>query len=507
MLKLVGDAVPSVEDFMAQYKMDHPAALHRLKVGVPATVEHSTEEGVETGKWVAETTQGFITFMDALKLRLRAKDQLHPLLQDLVTGYARFKSSKDWEGRSKLVGWLITLNGMKASDEISEEQSRQLRKTNLYDFHVKHKAKMVPFGGYMMPLSYGDVGQVASHHHVRNHVGLFDVGHMVQSRAYLLSPSFRGRSITQFLEYLTPSGLTSLEPTFSTLSVLLNKNGGIIDDLVITRRSDHEFYVVTNAGRRERDLGWFSQQIEIWNESRSLDDKVEMEVLEGWGLLALQGPGASQVLQRLTPVDLAPLTFGRATNLLVDDLEVHVSRGGYTGEDGFEISIPPSHTVQFAEALMKQDSVQLAGLAARDSLRLEAGMCLYGHDLDEETSPVEAGLSWVIDKKRRQPNAFIGAETVIKHLKKDGAPRRRVGLIVEGAPAREGAEIYTPDNELIGKVTSGIPSPTLNKNIAMGYVKSGWHKKGTEIQVKVRNTMRKAMVSPMPFIETKYWRG
>ncbi|KIJ10819.1 hypothetical protein PAXINDRAFT_157505 [Paxillus involutus ATCC 200175] len=171
-----------------------------------------------------------------------------------------------------------------------------------------------------------------------------------------------------------------------------------------------------------------------------------------------------------------------------------------------QISIPPSQTVEVTQLLSKSP-VQLAGLGARDSLRLEAGMCLYGNDLDEDTTPVEAGLTWVIGKERRETGNFIGAEGVRKHLQ-DGPPRRRVGLIVEGAPARQGAHIYAPSQkENIGTVTSGIPSPTLGKNIAMAYVKSGWHKKGTEVEVDVRNKLRKAIVTPMPFMKPNYWRG
>ncbi|KIK97048.1 hypothetical protein PAXRUDRAFT_825337 [Paxillus rubicundulus Ve08.2h10] len=375
-----------------------------------------------------------------------------------------------------------------------------LRKTNLCDFHVQNGAKMVPFAGYSMPLSYGSVGQVASHTHIRTSVGLFDVGHMVQS-------NFRGPTVTAFLEWLTPSSLSTLPAYSSTLSVLLNEKGGIIDDTVITKHSDVAYYVVTNAGRRDKDLAWFQEKLDEWNASeRAKDGKVEHEVLEDWGLVALQGPGSAQYLQNLTSFDLKGLTFGKSAFVPIEGFNLHIARGGYTGEDGFEISIPPSQTVEVTQLLSKSP-VQLAGLGARDSLRLEAGMCLYGNDLDEDTTPVEAGLTWVIGKERRETGDFIGAEGVRKHLQ-DGPPRRRVGLVVEGAPARQGAQIYAPSQrENIGTVTSGIPSPTLGKNIAMAYVKSGWHKKGTEVEVDVRNKLRKAIVTPMPFIKPNYWRG
>ncbi|KAG1728731.1 uncharacterized protein EDB91DRAFT_1239320 [Suillus paluster] len=388
-----------------------------------------------------------------------------------------------------LAGW-INLRGFAASTEGS------LRKTGLYDFHIDNGAKMVPFAGYKMPLTYGNVGQGASHAHVRTDAGLFDVGHMVQS-------NFRGHSATAFLEWLTPSSLTSLAPYSSTLSVLLNENGGIIDDTVITKHSEDAYYVVTNAGRRDRDLTWFKEKLEEWNASDGAKGgKVEHEVLEDWGLVALQGQP-----------DV--LTFGKSAFVPIEGFNLHVARGGYTGEDGFEISIPPSQTVDVTKLLCNAP-VQLAGLGARDSLRLEAGMCLYGNDLDESTTPVEAGLTWVIGKERKETGDFIGAQGVRKHLK-DGPPRRRVGFVVDGCTRAtcdpnncypEGAQIYSsPEKELIGTVTSGIPSPTLGKNIAMGYVKSGFHKKGTEVEIDVRNKLRKAIVTPMPFMKPNYWRG
>ncbi|KAJ8094879.1 Aminomethyltransferase, mitochondrial [Marasmius tenuissimus] len=360
---------------------------------------------------------------------------------------------------------------------------------------------MVPFAGFEMPLSYGDVGQVASHNHVRSSAGLFDVGHMVQSH-------FRGATATKFLEWVTPSSISALKPYQSTLSVLLNEKGGIIDDTVVTKHAEDAFYVVTNAGRRDRDLQWFKEKLDEWNSSdgQGKGANVEMEVLEGWGLLALQGPEAASYLQTLTPFDLKTLPFGTSAWVPIEGFNLHVARGGYTGEDGFEISIPPANTVEVAELLTKDPKVvQLTGLGARDSLRLEAGMCLYGNDLDETTSPVEAGLTWVIGKDRRESGTFIGAEGVQKHLK-EGPPRRRVGFIVEGAPARQGAKIFSADAQ-IGTITSGIPSPTLAKNIAMGYVQNGHHKKGTELEVEVRGKRRKAVVEGMPFVKPRYYRG
>ncbi|KAF8490002.1 hypothetical protein F5888DRAFT_1869350 [Russula emetica] len=381
------------------------------------------------------------------------------------------------------------------------DSNAPLRRTPLYDFHIKHGAKMVPFAGYHMPLVYGDVGQVANHQYVRQSAGLFDVGHMVQS-------NFRGATATQFLEWLTPSSLSTLAPYTSTLSVFLNERGGIIDDTMITKHASDAFYVVTNAGRRAEDLTWFAARLAEWNVSeRAKDGPVEHELLDEWGLLALQGPASADLLQALTSYDLRALTFGRSAFVPLEGINVHVARGGYTGEDGFEISVPPAQAPFLASALLRSP-VQLAGLGARDSLRLEAGLCLYGNDLDENTTPVEAGLSWVIGKDRRASGGFMGSEEVLQQLK-NGPSRRRVGLIVEDAPARQGAKILTPEtSDEIGVVTSGIPlAPTVGKNIAMGYIKSGFHKKGTAVMVEVRKKARPALVTPMPFIPTRYWKG
>ncbi|KAL7418431.1 Aminomethyltransferase, mitochondrial [Cryptotrichosporon argae] len=376
----------------------------------------------------------------------------------------------------------------------------ELQRTPLYDFNVARGAKMVPFAGFSMPLSYGDVGQIAAHHHVRASCGLFDVSHMVQH-------TFSGAGAEAFLLSLTPSALHALAPFTSTLSVLLNDAGGIVDDTIITKHSGGSFYVVTNAGRADVDRALFRQKIEEWNTSGKKE--VTWETLDGHGLVALQGPRAAKVLQKLVKEDLAEIKFGQSTWADVAGVPCHVARGGYTGEDGFEISIPPAHAVAVAEALAADDAVLPIGLGARDSLRLEAGMCLYGHDLDESVSPVEAGLSWVIGKDRHagaEPAlVFPGHARILRELA-DGPARRRVGLIVQGAPAREGSKVLSTAGEEIGVVTSGIPSPTLGKNIAMGYVKSGSHKRGTPVVVDVRRKLRDAVVAPMPFVPTKYYK-
>ncbi|KAG8934890.1 Aminomethyltransferase, mitochondrial [Tulasnella sp. 418] len=300
----------------------------------------------------------------------------------------------------------------------------ELKKTPLYDFHLKNEAKMVPFAGYSMPLLYGKVSQVTSHHHTRSSVSLFDVSHMVQS-------FFMGKTATGFLEWLTPTSLSVLDPFSTTLSVLLNEKGGIIDDLIIAKHNDEGYFVITNAGCRDKDLAWFKHKLDEWNSKpEGAAGPVSHKVLTDTALVALQGPQAASFLQKYVDTDLKDLTFGKAAYLNIDGARCHVMRGGYTGEDGFEIAIHPSN-IEKTINLLTQSPVQLAGLGARDSLRLEAGMCLYGHDLNEDITP----------------------------------------------------------------------------NVAMGYIKSGFHKKGTEVLVEVRKKLRKAVVSPMPFAPTNYYRG
>lgn len=368
-----------------------------------------------------------------------------------------------------------------------------------------------------MPVQYSSLSVSASHHFTRSHASLFDVSHMVQHR-------FSGPGATAFLETVTPAAISELGTHVGGLSTLLwPVTGGIVDDTIITRLGPESFYVVTNAGCREKDLKYFGEQLTDFKKLGG--QEVEWEVLEGWGLVALQGPLSANILGRLLvdaeEASLNELYFGQSKFITVKLLDgkvsspLLVSRGGYTGEDGFEISIKPEETVAVTEALLQTattEQLQLAGLGARDSLRLEAGLCLYGHDLDDSTTPVEAALSWVIGKARRTSGGFHGAEVILKQLtpkSKGGAgvERRRIGLIIEGAPAREGAEIVDEKGEKIGNITSGCPSPTLGKNIAMGYIKDGFHKSGTNVAVVVRGKERKAQVSKMPFVPSKYWKG
>lgn len=383
---------------------------------------------------------------------------------------------------------------------------------------------MVPFGGYTMPVQYSDLSVGESHIWTREKASLFDVGHMVQYHV-------EGPGAEAFLESVTPCGVKELAPGQSSLSALLHpENGGINDDCIITRLQDgpkHLFYLVGNAGCREKDYNFLSSAVENW--ANTVNPAVQLRHVESegepYGLIAIQGPMAAEILRsalaETCKVDLDKWYFGNLKYITLnlssgESLPIVASRGGYTGEDGFELSIHPSQVVAVTQHLLTvgtPDRLRFAGLGARDSLRLEAGMCLYGHDIDDTTTPVEGALAWIIPKSRRSGElaSFNGAEYIIPQLtppSKGGAgvSRRRVGLTVEGAPAREGAEIVDNDGTVIGNITSGCPSPTLKKNIAMGYIKDGMHKSGTEVQVLVRGKKRKAVVMKMPFVPSKYYK-
>ena len=411
----------------------------------------------------------------------------------------------------------ISQSSRRFASESAPRNENALKKTSLYDLHVEHAGKMVPFAGYDMPVQYSDLGVYDSHIWTREKASLFDVGHMVQH--YLKGPGAQG-----LLEKVTPASLGPLSNHQSTLSCLLHpQSGGIVDDCIITKITPSSFYFVTNAACKQKDCAYLDCEINAWHKAGG--EAVEWQVLEGQGLIALQGPLSAKLLEPLLADlkedNLDQLLFGQSKYMKLrthtgrESAPVLVSRGGYTGEDGFEISIAPQDTVNVVEYLLRTagaEQLRLAGLGARDSLRLEAGMCLYGHDLDDQTTPVEAGLSWVIAKDRRASGGFHGDETILGQLKpkKDGGrgvSRRRVGFLCEGPPAREGVEIVGAGGEVIGKITSGCPSPVLKKNIAMGYIKDGHHKAGTEVAVVVRKKQHKATITKMPFVPSKYWKG
>jgi aminomethyltransferase len=331
-----------------------------------------------------------------------------------------------------------------------------------------------------------------------------------------------GPGAAALLQRLTPASAMAMPPGNSMLSALLHpQTGGIADDTIVTRLGPQLFYLVTNAGCRDKDLAYLIDHIKQWNET--MEHFVDWEVLENWGLIALQGPLSASILEGvlIDPLDvnLKGLYFGQSKFVQVQDssgypsVPIMVSRGGYTGEDGFEISLPPDITVSVTESLLHSagpEKLRLAGLGARDSLRLEAGMCLYGHDLDDATTPVEASLGWIIGSDRRIGGGFFGDQVILQQLRPakegGGVSRRRVGFVIEGAPVREGTEVVDSKGNSIGKITSGSPSPTLRKNIAMGYIKSGYHKAGTQVGVIVRGKRGSATVTKMPFVPTRYWK-
>jgi len=341
---------------------------------------------------------------------------------------------------------------------------------------------MVPFAGYEMPVQY-PAGIMAEHLHTRAKAGLFDVSHMGQIRLPL--------SAAAELERLVPGDIIGLQPMRQRYTLLLNDEGGILDDLMVTHAGDH-LLVIVNAARKKADLAHLQQHLA----ADPLDDRA---------LLALQGPEAAAVIGRLAP-ELGSLRFMSAGTATIAGAPCFVTRSGYTGEDGFEISLPASESERIASLLLEQPEVKLIGLGARDSLRLEAGLCLYGHDIDETTTPIEADLAWAISKRRREERNFPGAALILKQLA-EGAARKRVGIQPEGrAPAREGAEIYC-GGEPVGQVTSGGYGPTIGAPIAMGYVAVTHARAGAALELMVRGTPRPARIAPLPFVPHRYYGG
>ncbi|XP_025202867.1 aminomethyltransferase, mitochondrial isoform X2 [Melanaphis sacchari] len=376
------------------------------------------------------------------------------------------------------------------------------RKTRLHEFHVRHGGKMVPFAGYMMAVKYAD-SIASSHLHTRRQCSLFDVSHMLQTKIH-------GKHREQFMERICVTDVQNLGTGKSALSLFIDdQTGGILDDLIITKTDGNYLYMVTNAGCKEQDMRMLTEELSAF---KSSGQDVSLEFLDSdeQSLLALQGPRSADVLQSVVDksTDLSKLYFMDSITATVCGVpDCRVNRCGYTGEDGFEISVPSDRVEAIAESLVAHDDVKLAGLGARDTLRLEAGMCLHGADISIETTPVEAALMWTISRKRRDERRFPGASVILKQLS-DGAQRKRVGLVqkAHGAPVRGGAVLFNVvDGEKIGSVTSGCPSPTLSQNIAMGYVDSKFAKNGTEIQAEVRGQKIPMVVTKMPFVKSNYY--
>ncbi|KAL8136841.1 hypothetical protein V2J09_002842 [Rumex salicifolius] len=371
-----------------------------------------------------------------------------------------------------------------------------LKKTALYDFHVTHGGKMVPFAGWSMPIQYKD-SIIDSTVNCRENGSLFDVAHMC-------GLSLKGKDCIPFLEKLVVGDIAGLAPGTGTLSVFTNEKGGAIDDTVITKVKDDHIYLVVNAGCRDKDLAHIEEHMKAF---KAKGGDVSWHIHDERSLLALQGPLAGPVLQHLTEDDLSKFYFGEFQMLKINGVHCYLTRTGYTGEDGFEISVPSENAVDLAKAILEKSEgkVRLTGLGARDSLRLEAGLCLYGNDLEQHITPVEAGLTWAIGKRRRAQGGFLGADVILKQIE-TGPAIRRVGLFSTGPPARGHSEIKNDKGETIGEVTSGGFSPCLKKNIAMGYVKSGNHKAGTKVNIVVRGKSYEGNVTKMPFVQTKYYK-
>ncbi|MED5548295.1 MAG: glycine cleavage system aminomethyltransferase GcvT [Pseudomonadota bacterium] len=361
-----------------------------------------------------------------------------------------------------------------------------LFKTPLHALHVELGGKMVPFAGYDMPVQY-PLGIMGEHKHTREKAGLFDVSHMGQAR-------YVGDEAA--LEALLTADLSAISAGEQKYTLLLNETGGIRDDLMVSRPDGEGIFLVVNAATKDNDFAL------IENATKG---KGTLTRIEDRALLALQGPAAKDVMERLCP-DACKMVFMQCGAFTVDDTQVLISRSGYTGEDGFEISIPEDDAERIARLLLDQPEVEAIGLGARDSLRLEAGLCLYGHDMDETRTPVEASLIWALSKTRRERGDFPGADVIAAQIEAKTC-QKRVGLTLTGAPAREGAEIASKDGTVIGIVTSGGFGPTVNGPVAMGYIDRDFMQPGTEVDILVRGKPRAAKVAKMPFVTANFYRG
>jgi aminomethyltransferase len=373
---------------------------------------------------------------------------------------------------------------------IDSDEPLPLDPLPLDSWHRAQGARMVPFAGYDMPIQYAGPhgGIVAEHTWTRTSAGLFDVSHMGQ---LLLS----GPGLDAAVEAILPIDLSTMKVGQQRYSLLMDENGGVLDDLMVSRLED-ALYLVVNGATKWDDIAHLREH---------LPDAITIQHLDEHALLALQGPKAAEALARHLP-GVADLTFMKFSAFTLAGHPVQIARAGYTGEDGFEISLPAVAADEIATLLLSEPEVQPIGLGARDSLRLEAGLPLYGHDMSPETSPIEAGLVFGINKRRRAEGGFPGAERIIREIG-EGTVRRWVGLRLEGRlPAREGAEVFAGD-ENIGTVTSGGFSPTLGAPIAMAYVASVHASPGTALEVEVRGKRLAATVSPIPFVPHRYFRG
>lgn len=379
-----------------------------------------------------------------------------------------------------------------------------LKRTSLHALHLSLGAKMVEFAGYEMPVQYPD-GVLKEHLHTRAKAGLFDVSHMGQAflstTRMALGSDEAHADISDAIETLLPGEIRKLKKGGMRYSVLLNDKGGIMDDLMVTRpaRDDKQglLFLVVNAACKDADFAHIE---------KCLAGRAKLEIADDRSLLALQGPSAATVLDAIVP-GAAAQTFMTMKPYDWNGVYLIVSRCGYTGEDGFEVSVPNEQAEKLAKAMLAHEDVAPIGLGARDSLRLEAGLCLYGHDIDATTSPVEGNISFSLGKRRKEEANFPGAKRILKELA-DGPSRLRVGVKPEGrAPAREGTEIVDMNGAKIGVVTSGGFGPTVNAPVAMGYVDFAHSKTGTPVQLMVRGKAMPASIVDMPVVPHTYYRG
>lgn len=373
----------------------------------------------------------------------------------------------------------------------SETNGAPLQRTPLYDLHRELGAKMVPFAGYEMPVQYPK-GVLKEHLHTRTQAGLFDVSHMGQVRV-------TGANAAADFEGLVPVDIIGLQPGRQRYALFTNQDGGILDDLMIANAGDHLF-VVVNAACKGQDLAWMHEKL----------GNCIVKPLDDRALLALQGPEAVTVLSRYAP-ETAHMSFMSVGIYKLLNVDCTVSRSGYTGEDGFEISVPAEYAQALARRLLSEPEVAPIGLGARDSLRLEAGLCLYGHDMDRLTTPVEASLTWAMSKVRRpggeRAGGFPGSSVISAHLEV-GTTRKRVGLLPSaGVPVREGVLLQNADGRAIGKVTSGGFGPSYKGPVAMGYVETAFAEAGTQIFADLRGKAVPVTVARMPFVAQRYYRG
>ncbi len=363
--------------------------------------------------------------------------------------------------------------------------SDTMLETPLYDMHLALGGKMVGFAGYAMPVNYPS-GIMAEHKQCREQAALFDVSHMGQVE-------LRGTGAAKALERLVPSAVEGLKPGKARYSVFTNAAGGILDDLIISNAGDH-LYLVVNASMRHQDVAHLRAHL----------GEVELVERNDRALVAVQGPKAEAVVAGLAP-EAAGLAFMETCEARILGAPCRLSRLGYTGEDGYEIALPAERAREIAEALLENEACAPAGLGARDSLRLEAGLCLYGNDIDQTTSPVEAQIQWIIQKRRREEAGFPGAERILRELA-EGPARKLVGLQPEGrAPARAGTEI-AQEGRIVGQVTSGGFGPTLGAPISIGYLESALAEPGTKVDLMVRGKAQPAEVVALPFVPHRYKR-